>query len=261
MHAREIKRSDALIALGLALCATVAAVLALAAPAQADTYSNGFKLAKFKVEVKGWQKMVQQNSHASENECDGDDFSSGSETLNFRSGKPIVVTAYYSPGQDNPEFFAGKQLGIPTRATIKRSYTPRRTMSFPIECGANGGGVDTVSQPDCGTKSANPFTVNLQYSRTKKNGLLLSSESRIEDPFKECPGAGTMNFPWLIVEDAKNRYITAELSQKELFDPKFQKWISIAEGTDKYVHSRGWVKTTVHWEVSFTRLKNRVPGV
>lgn len=260
MHAREIKRSDKLIALGLALCAAVMAALALSAPANADTYSNGFKLAKFKVEVKGWQKMVQQNSHASENECDGDDFSSGSETLNFHTSKPMVITAYYSPGQDNPEFFSGKQLGIRTKASIKRSYTPRRTMSFPEGCGANGGGVDTVTQPDCGTKNVNPFTVNLQYSREKKNGLLLSSESAIEDPFQECPGAGLMSFPWLIVEDAKNRYITADLSQKELFDPKFQKWISIANGTDKSLNSRGWVKTTVHWEVSFTRLKNKVPG-
>jgi hypothetical protein len=260
MHAREIKTSDKVIALGLALCATVATILALAAPANADTYSNGFKLSKFKVEVKGWQKMVQQNSHQSENECDGDDFSSGSEMLNFRTTKPMVITAYYSPGQDNPEFFAGKRLGIPTKATIKRSYTPRRTMSFPEECGANGGGVDTVTQPDCGTKTASPFQVNLQYSRTKKNGLLLSSESTIEDPFKECPGAGLQSFPWLIVEDTKNRYITADLSQKELFDPKFQKWISIAEGTDKTLNSRGWVKTTVRWEVSFTRLKNKVPG-
>lgn len=260
MHAREIKKSDKAITLGLALCAALMAALALTAPANANTYSNGFKLSKFKVEVKGWQKMVQQNSHLSENECDGDDFSSGSETVNFRTTKPIVITAYYSPGQDNPEFFSGRQLGIPTKASIKRSYTPRRTMSFPEGCGLNGGGVDNISQPDCGTKTVSPFQVNLQYSREKKNGLLLSSESSIEDPFKECPGSGIQSFPWLIVEDTKHRYITADLSQKELFDPKFQKWISIAQGTYKSTSSRGWAKTTVRWEVSFTRLKNKVPA-
>ena len=260
MHAREIRRSDKLVALGLALCVAVAAALALSAPARADSYGNGFKLSKFKVEVKGWQKMVQQNSHLAEDECDGDDFSSGSETLSFRTTKPIVINAYYSPGQDNPEFFAGRQLGIPTKATVTRSYTPRRTTTFPEGCGANGGGVDEVTQADCGTKRVSPFQVNLQYARSKKNGLLLSSESSIEDPFMNCPGAGIQNFPWLIVEDSKGRYITADLSQKELFDPKFQKWISIAQGTYKSRSSRGWAKTTVRWEVSFTRLKNKLPG-
>lgn len=257
MNAREIKKSDRLIALGLALCATVAAVLALTAPANAGTYTGGFKMSKFKVEVKGWQKMVQQHSHQSENECDGDDFTSGSETVNFKSMKPVVVTAYYSPGLDNPEFFAGKQLGIPTKAKITRSYTPRRPTSFPIHCGANGGGVDNVTLPDCGTKTVNPFKVNLQYAREKRNGLLLSSESTTGDPYEQCAGAGIASFPWLIVEDSKGKYIHAELSQAELFDPKFGKWISIAEGTRKTYGRDSWVKTTVHWEVSFTRLKGK----
>ncbi|MGE0067069.1 MAG: hypothetical protein AB7T48_06910, partial [Solirubrobacterales bacterium] len=136
----EMTRTDKLIAAGLALCALAAAMIALAAPADAATYTNGFKLSKFKVEVKGWQKMVQQNTHAAENECDVDNYSSGSEKVTFATTKPIYVTAAYMKGQQNPEFFSGRQLAIPTRAVVKRSYTPRISFAGPTDgCEANGG--------------------------------------------------------------------------------------------------------------------------
>jgi hypothetical protein len=260
MHAREIKRSDKLIALGLALCAAAMAALALSAPAEAATYGNGFKLAKFKVEVKGWQKMVQQSTHAPENECDISDFSSGSEKFSFATSKPYYVIASYMKGQDNPEFFSARQLAIPTVAVVKRSYTPR--ISGPaVPCEDNGGGVETVTQPDCGTRTVKPFEVRLQYGEQNTKGLVLSSYHSVEDPFEHCNGAGYMTFPNLLVErNGKDKFVYAELTQDELFDPKFQKWISIAEGTRKERSADYWVKTTVHWEVSFTRLKEKVTG-
>jgi hypothetical protein len=259
INAREIKRGDKLVALGLALCAAVMATLALSAPANAGTYSNGFKLSKFKVEIKGWQKTVLQHHKQAENECDFDDFSSGSEKVTFATPKPIYLTASYMKGQQNPSFFATKQVAIPTKAVIKRSYSPR-IHGPAVPCEENGGGVDTTYQPDCGTKTVNPYEVQLQYAESKKNALLLSGYYG-DDPFERCSGAGgSMNFPNLLVEKNGKRgnFIYAELSQDELFDPQFQKWISIAEGTRKETYGTSWAKTTVHWEVSFTRLKEKV---
>ncbi len=260
MNAREIKRSDKLIALGLALCAAAMATMALASTAGAASYGNGYKMSKFKVEVKGWQKMVQQSTHAPENECDISDYSSGSEKFTFATTKPYYVIASYIKGQDNPEFFSTRQLAIPTKAVIKRSYTPR-VHSPAIPCEENGGGVDTVTQPDCGTKTVKPFEVRLQYAEQKKGALVLSSYHATDDPFEHCSGAGYMTFPNLLVErTGEDQFVYADLSQDELFDPQFRKWISIAEGTRKEQSADHWVKTTVHWEVSFTRLKEMVSG-
>lgn len=250
---------DKAIALALALCAVVAAVAAVAAPAGATTYGNGYQLARFKVEVKGWQTMVQQHTHPAEAPCDVEDFSSGSEKVSF-SSKPIVVNASYYPGQENPEFFSGKSLGIPTKATVKRSYTPRITPppNPNGECGDNGGGVETKWQSDCGTKVVKPYPVKLEYVKDKPHSLLMLITETTKDPFEECPASANGSFPYLITLNSKEDFIGADLSQKELFDPHFQKWISIARGTHKVSLGDYWCKTTLHWEVSFTRLKNKL---
>jgi hypothetical protein len=252
-----MRASDKTVALVLAICATVAMGAALAAPAGAATYGNGFQLSKFKVEIKGTQAMVQQRTHVAADECDISDSSSGSEKVSFRTTKPIYITASHMKGEANPEIF-GRQLAIPTKAIVKRSYTTR--ISPPaIPCGDNGGGVDTVYQPDCGTRVVQPFEVRLQYAREKKNALLLSAYGG-EDPFERCSGGGSsMSFPGLLLEKsgARGQYIYADLSQDELFDPEFQKWISIAEGSRKEQDADHWVKTDIHWEVSFTRLREK----
>jgi hypothetical protein len=251
---------DKVIAWALALCAMVAMGAALSAPADAETYGNGYKLARFKVEVKGWQTTVLQHTHAAENECDVSNFSSGSEKVNFRTTKPIVITASYFPGLDNPEFLSGKRLAIPTKAVVKRSYTPRITMPA-VPCEENGGGVEQTYQPDCGTKTVNPYWVKLEYAeKLARDTLLLTTYSSDGDPFERCPGAASHSFPFLTVYDTKAKLIGAELSQKELFDPNFRKWISIARGTVKETYTDSWSKTTIRWEVSFTRLKDKVPG-
>jgi hypothetical protein len=248
---------DKAIALTLALCATAAAVAALASPAGA-AYGNGFQLARFKVEVKGWQTMVQQHTHQATEPCDVEDFSSGSEKVSF-SSKPFVVTASYYPGEENPEFFSGKSLGIPTKAVVKRSYTPRITAPNPNgECGENGGGVETRWQSDCGTKVVKPYKVKLGYVKDQPRSKLMLITETTEDPFEECPGSASSSFPYLITLNSKEDFIGADLSQKELFDPNFQKWISIARGTHKVQLTDYWYKTTLHWEVSFTRLKTKL---
>ena len=259
MNARENNRRDRVVALALALAATVAAALALSSPAEAATYGNGFKLSKFKVEVKGWQTMVQQFTHASENECDPAIYSSGSEKLAFRTTKPIVVTASYMKGLENPTFLAGRRLSIPVKATLKRSYTPRVSMPGPAEnCGDNGGGVETTSQPDCGTRPAKKFSVGLEYSDRRRGALVLIGSDGA-DPFERCPG-NHLGFPSLLTETKGGAPVFAELTQDELFDPRFRKWISIATGSRKEQDPDYWTKATIRWEVSFTRLKEKVGG-
>lgn len=256
MHTMNAR--DKMIAWALALCAAVAMGAALSAPAEGETYGNGYKMARFKVEVKGWQTMVMQYTRQAADACDISNHSSGSERIDFWTTKPFVITASYFPGQRNPEFFAGKRLAIPTKAVVKRSYTPRISGGG---CEDNGGGVENVLPPDCGKKTVQPFTVKLEYPESKdRDKLLLTTYHDKGDPFERCPGAGPDSFPYLTVEDDNGKWIGAELSQKELFDPKFQKWISIAQGSEKYTYGDYWSKTKIHWEVSFTRLKNKVPG-
>src|SRR6187455_558971 len=108
----------------MAFFASLAAVAASVETAGA-TGVNGYKSAKFRIEIKGWAKTVQQHTHLAEDECDLDNFSSGSESLMFRTLKPIVITAAKIPGLDNPEFFSGKRLGVPVRAIVDRSFTRR----------------------------------------------------------------------------------------------------------------------------------------
>jgi hypothetical protein len=256
-----MRTKDKATTLALALCAVAAMAAALAATAGAASYGNGFEVARFKVEIKGYQTMSQQYEREAENECGTSDHSYGKERVDFHTTKPIYITATHMFGEFNPQMFGGPQLGIPTVAKVSRSFTP--VIGRPAKvCEENGGadpGVEPVV-PDCGTKTVKPWRLNLQFAREKKNALLLSGNGD-QDPYADCPGASTMGFPWLLVEGSghKGKYISAELSQDELFHPRFRKWISIADGSAKSSGSGYTIKTHVHWEVSFTRLKNSVP--
>lgn len=257
-----MSRTDKLIATVLALCAAVAVAGAAASPAGAENYANGFQEARFKVEIKGYQNAVWHNTKEAANECDTSDHSFGRERVTFETTKPIYITAIHSPGEFNPQLFGGRQLGIPTVAKVQRSFTP--AITAPAKACEDNGGADPggeETKPDCGTRTVKPWKLNLQYAEAKKNALLLSGNGE-QDPYKNCPGNSVNGFPWLLVEKSGHvgNYIYADLSQDELFDPKFQKWISIANGTAKNSGSTWWSKTDVHWEVSFTRLKVKVPS-
>ena len=234
--------------------ATVAATVETAGAAP-----TGYKSAKFRIEVKGWAKTVQQHSHLGDDECDPSNFSSGTETLMFRTMKPIVITAAKIPGLDNPEFFAGRRLGVPVRAIVNRSYTSR-IGSLPADCGDNGGGAEPTP-PDCGRRVKNPWKLQLAFIDGRRNKLGLSYEGGMLDPYNNCASAGyPMGFPHFPTEKglSGNRGpIAAQLSQRELFDPQIRKWISIARGTYKQRTDDWWATTRVRWEVSFTRLRSR----
>jgi hypothetical protein len=255
-----MKTMDKVIALGLALGAIVMGIAALGAGSAAATdYTTGFKAAKFKVEIKGTQDSVMHRTQEATEKCGVSDFSIGREHVVFHTTKPIIVMATEAPGGGfNPEFFATRQVGIPTVATVERSFTPNIAAPHDPECGDNGGADPGVEEtkPDCGRRHVK-FPVNLQYGGEKKpDGLLLSSGLTDETFYKECPSPAPVEaFPWLLVEETSGKYIYAELAQKDLFDPGFGKWISLASGTKKKTYDNEWHQTTIHWDVSFTRLK------
>lgn len=260
-----MRTMDKAIALGLALGAIALGIAALGAgPAGAvpTTSANGYKMATFLVEVEGTQDAEMHLSREPEGPCGWSDHSLGREHLSFHTRHPVEINAYDLPGGGfNPEFFSGKQLYIPTVATLTRSFTPQiqsfRTAACEEDNGGPDGGEVEQPKPDCGTRQID-FPVKLQYSRTKHDGLLLSSATTDETVFEECPQTASIeSFPWLLVEKGAGHgnYITADLSQKNLFDPDFQKWISLANGSKKRVRADEWHKTSIHWSVSFTRLK------
>ena len=250
----EMTRAEKAIAACLALCATLAVVLAVAAPAGAATYGNGFQVAKFKIEIDGRQRSISHRAIESEEECGLNDHSFGRERIKFETTKPIYVTATHMKGEFNPQLFSSTgQVAIPVRAKVSRSYTPQIVLN-PGECEENGGGAE-ATQPDCGTRTVKRWKVDLQFGREKKDGLLLSAYGGT-DPFHACSQSGVATFPNLLVEGSghKGKYIYADLSQDELFDPDYQKWISLANGSAKESSSTIWESTEVHWAVSFTRL-------
>ena len=252
-----MRTTDRLIATGLALLACAAAVGAMAAPAGAATYGNGFEVAKFKIEINGYQTATWHRTHEAADECDVSDHSFGREKVSFHTTKPIYVTATHMKSEFNPQMFGGPQLGIPTRAKVQRQFTP--VINQPaVPCEDNGGGAEPTV-PDCGTKVVKPWRLNLEYARDKKNALLLSGGG--EDPYKYCSGNSVEGFPYLLVEGSgyKGKYIYAEVSQDELFDPQFQKWIAIGDGSAKNSGDEWWSATKVHYAVSFTRLNQKGP--
>jgi hypothetical protein len=260
-----MKTMDKVIALALALGAIALGVAALGAGSAAalpTTSANGYKMAEFKVEIEGKQIATMHRTLEAETKCDTSDFSTGREVLKFHTSHPVIITAFDTPGGGfNPEFFVTHQLSIPTVATVDRSFTP----SFgapPTDpaCGENGGADAgyVPPTPDCGSRQVD-FPVNLQYSRKKHDGLLLSSGTTDETLFEECPQTASIeSFPWLLVEKGprEGNYITAQLSQHDLFDPDYQKWISLASGSKKRVSKNEWHQTKIEWSVSFTRLKD-----
>ncbi len=249
------------IAIVVACAAVCAGVVtsAAAAPAGAagDPY-KGYKYAKFKVTVKGTQKVVQQHHHSSDDPCDPENFSSGSETWTFASKKPVIVQATMIPGEKNPLLLAGKTASIPVSGKVRRSYTSRIGKA-PEECGDNGGGViGETPQPDCGTKPVT-MDLDLEYLRRPRGFVQLSSSATQPDPFEYCPDAGVMGYPYLLLDRPGGKDVAAELPASDLFDPDFQQWISFGSGKLRYRAADYWSEAKVRWEVNWTRLKARHP--
>ena len=124
-----------------------------------------------------------------------------------------------------------------------------------MECEENGGGAEPTV-PDCGTRNPKGWHLDLEFSDKKKNGFQVHGDDGARDPYVNCPGS-VFTYPFLLDEQGTREHrkpLYADLSQDEIFDPKFQKWITIGNGSYKEADEIWWAKTDVHWAVSFTRL-------
>lgn len=255
----EMSRSEKGVALGLAALAAIMAVAALAAPVKAASYGNGFQLSKFKVEIEGYSNTTWHRNIEASDECGVSDHSFGRERFTFATTKPIVIMASHMPGEFNPSLFAGRSaLGVPVKAMIQRSFTP--AISLPAKaCEDNGGGAE-VTAPDCGTRTVKSWHVNVEFSDKKRDGLQVHGDRGVKIPYASCPGAG-FTFPFLLDEEGTRearKPLYANLSQDEIFDPKFRRWITLGNGAYTEADDSWYAKTDVHWAVSFTRLKEKI---
>jgi hypothetical protein len=245
-------RNAIAVLLGVVALALLGGQGAAAAGSAGDPFA-AYDQERFRVTIKGFQKMVDQNSHpGGEDECDASDFSSGSERVFFRSTKPIVVRAIDIPSYRNPYLVTGRTSPVlPTRATVKRSFTPRIGPT-PAWCGGTGGGQQIP--PDCGTRTITPWRIGISYSFDRARRILASSKW-IADGYRNCRGnAGA--FPYLLDESGPSRRpVFAEIPKHEIFDPSIGKIITIARGHYRHRIPGYFYDTTVRWELTFERIR------
>ena len=146
------------------------------------------------------------------------------------------------------------QLGIPATAKVQRSYTPVITgPAGPLRRKRWRRRTDQT-----GLRHQERHGLEARAAvRERQEERPSAQRQRRRRPVSELPGNGIAAFPWLLVEESghQGKYIYAEVSQDELFDPKFQKWIAIGHGSAKDSGSGWWSKTEITYSVSFTRLK------
>ena len=133
MQAMTMTRADKIVATLLAFCAAIAVVAACANEASAETYGNGFQLAKFKIEIEGTQTSTFHRTLEAEDECGVSDHSFGREKVAFKTTKPIYVTATHMPGEFNPQMFGATQLGIPIGTVRSRIHRGRAALRAVVQ--------------------------------------------------------------------------------------------------------------------------------
>jgi hypothetical protein len=215
-----------------------------------------YKLTHFKVEVKGVQKTTQTMHHKPENPCDISDNSTITEKVVFKT-TPKLMTFYDGPGMVNPTVLADKPGKWKASASVTRVSNPRIIAPLPSpECGENDGGDPEVAPltRDCGTKKVTDWEVELAFDERKKGALhVLGAEH--DDPFQDCESPlGGLGFPFLILEDTKEKPIVADFPKDELFDPGIGKIIALGNGVQKYEEPDVSAKVSIEWDVSLTRV-------
>ena len=254
MNTKSKARAGAFLA---AIAAALTLSLALAGGAAATPSYEGFKMAKFKVEIEGRSNTSWKNNLDAANDCESSDHSYGGERLSFATKKPFVITATYFPDDLNPDIFSGSSsLGVPVVARVNRRNPPA-VPSAARHSEDNGGGAEPV-RPDCGPRVVPKWHVELEFSDEKRNGLQLHSDNSAKDLYEHCPTLG-FTYPFLLdVTDARTEEpLFADLSPDDLFNPKLQKWITIGDGIYGEDDPAYSYVTQVHWTVSFTRLRGK----
>jgi hypothetical protein len=230
----------------------VALVLALVAPSGAS--AEGVRKAAFKVKVEGVQSTTWRTDHTSSGGCDSAVTGSGTETARFAS-RPVRVQALVTPGLSMPVFSSLPGNGVPglrLRGTVTRQGTLDAAPN-PL-CGGTGGG--SIAR-DCGTRSFTGVVLPLSYRllARPRDQLDLQPSVLDEDPFANCPSAGTA-FPTLVTTN-EGEPMRAELPRGELFDASLGRIIVIARGRESETAGEHTYVTTSRWVVTFDRIRRR----
>jgi hypothetical protein len=158
-----------------------------------------------------------------------------------------VIEGLSTPALSSPTSYA--QPALKLRGKVTREGTLDAAPAGP--CGGTGGG----SIPrDCGTKSFEGVSLPLAYrlAAKPKDQLDLAPEV-IDDPFANCPSAGTA-FPTL-VHTKDGEHMRTELPRAELFDPSLGRIVVIARGSESETAGEHTYRTRIRWEVTFVRVK------
>ena len=256
-----MKLSDKTIALGLALLATVAMASALAAPAGAATYGNGFKVAKFKVEIKGWQNIVQHRSARGRRRVRRQRPLLRPRADHLPDHKPIYITASHMPGEFNPQLFGGPQLGIPARAKVQRSFTP------VIAAARRSRAKTTAAAPKRPNPTAAPRSsssgASTCSSAGRKRTACCSAATATRTRSSAAPARASPASPgcWSKAPATRASTSTPTSPRTSCSIPSSRSGSrSPTARRPKDGGSTWWTKTDVHWEVSFTRLKEKKAG-
>lgn len=237
----------------LTLALLLAMGLLIAAFASSAHAAGGYEQVNFKATVKGVQTFTEEYHHESTDRCDGSIDSSTMETTRFKSTKPVKLTATSIPKVKELVFSSGlKPLRIPTKATVKRSHSYSYG-GVAADCPDNGGGVGEVTAPDCGARVIKPLWLSVDYY--KPGHIELQPEDNAgSDPFDHC---GTGKFPFILSGESFGKRSSAELPEKEVFDEKIGKLITIGGGNHGIVGPEASENTKIRWELSLSRIKDR----
>jgi len=230
--------------------AAALAIALLAYAASAAQAADEYRQAKFKAEVKGVQTYLGEYHHSPFDSCDPAIDSVTNEKIKFKSKKSVPFWVTELPESKTLVLSSGQRaLKFPTMASVTRSHSYSAGSVAPT-CPDNGGGVNNVTEPDCGTKKV-PLALSVDYY--KANHVELQPESNnVEDPFEMC---GSGKFPYLLNGDKFGKRQDAELPVDEVFDTKIGKLITIGSGNEGIVGPETIDETKIRWELSLTRVK------
>ena len=246
------RRIPRIAALGLtALCAT-----ALAGPAQAATSKPSGPLptvrhASFSITIEGVQRTTWKYTHTGSGGCDTDATGTGTETIRFGTAKRRVVatdiTGLAAPVLRMPGSYRSPKL------TIRGSVSRDGTMNVKPGDGGCGGGVGTPTPRDCGRRTIKGVAAELQYRLSAKVKDQLEVRPTVpKDPYRNCPSGG-YSYPHLITS-RHGAPLALDMPRDELFNRRYGKLITIANGVEESTTGESIYRTTTRWVVTIERL-------
>jgi hypothetical protein len=237
---------------------TSLAALALTAPASA---APTFKEKLFWVSLHGTRTTTWRYSHASTGTCDSGYHGEGVETVKFAiedpprkmtgfflgTGRPILVRYWGLPfGSEPANYFA--------KATIERESSDDAIYKPPPEWCPDrfsGGPEDEPPSRDCGKRGPFKYRVRLEYEKKNRLHVLEDEPLGFDDPYKNCHAVGSQ----LALDDVA----PLELSESKLLRLRREVHLN-ATGKGERPLENGFVRTTIHYELTIEPVKHRRTG-